>query len=327
MNTRSVLYQEITREQLEECCRRYLGESLADGRLLSGGLFNTTYLVQTSSRKAILRLGPVNRSLLQPYERRLMEAEAMVLDALHSRNVPTSRLIALDLNGTFLERDVMVVEAMDAVSLSTVEVDKDTEARLCSEVGLLTAIIHSITAADLPMAFPKPFGRLGNILSGNGGETWREAISQEVEQWCALAKEHSLANEDFILRVRDCFMGYARLFDAVTEPRLVHADLWYGNILVNRDRKLAGIIDADRVVWGDPEWEFATGWMTGPDFCRGYGREPDPSEESCLRRRLYKLLMDLEDVYVLKCQYNIPEDGDALFARAEETLQELEMKL
>ena len=50
--------------------------------LLSGGLFNTTYRLETVTKTAILRLGPVNRHLLLPYERNLMAAEGDILQLM-----------------------------------------------------------------------------------------------------------------------------------------------------------------------------------------------------------------------------------------------------
>ena len=324
MNTGSSLFREISRDALEACCRKYLGEELTDARRLSGGLFNTTYLLQTRTRNAVLRLGPVNRQLLQPYERKLMEAEVLVLSQLEKRNIPSSRVIALDLSQTLLDRDVMVVEAFPAVSASTVEWDKVWQENISRAAGEVARGFHEITAEDILPGEKKPFGRLGNVLAGLGGATWAEAIAIEAGQWCDLARCHALAKEAFILRVERLFRGREGLFSDIQEPRLVHADLWFGNLLTGESGELVAVIDCDRVVMGDPEWEFATGWMTGEAFCEGYGRAPDPAPESVLRRRLYKLLMDLEDVFVLQCQYNKPEVARQLMEGVEKEIAELE---
>lgn len=324
MNTGSSLYREISRDALEACCRKYLGEELTDARRLSGGLFNTTYLLQTEKRNAVLRLGPVNRQLLQPYERKLMEAEVLVLSQLEKRNIPSSRMIALDLSRTLLDRDVMVVEAFPAVSASTVEWDKVWQDNISRAAGEVARRFHEITAEDILPGEKKPFGRLGNVLAGCGGATWAEALRIEVEQWRELARNNALVEDGFSARVKGVFLRHEGLFLQIQEPRLVHADLWFGNLLTGESGELVAVIDCDRVVLGDPEWEFATGWMTGEAFCAGYGREPDPAPESVLRRRLYKLLMDLEDVFVLQCQYNKPEMARQLLEYAGKTLAELE---
>lgn len=324
MNDGSSLFAKLTREQLEGCSLRYLGEPLVDAHPLSGGLFNTTYRLETATRSAILRLGPVNRHLLQPYERKLMEAEALVLGELRKRNFPSSHVIALDLSREYLDRDVMVVDALPGFSASTMEWNKEQDAKLCRETGALLRRFHEITAADILPDEKKPFGRLGNVLAGFGGASWAEAIAIEVGQWCALARTHALAEEAFITRVENVFSRHEALFQEIREAKLVHGDLWLGNLLVDTQRELIAVIDGDRAVLGDGQWEFATGWMTMPELCRGYGLAPDTRPESVLRRRFYKLLMNLEDVFVLRCQYNKPEMARQVLEDAAKELAALE---
>lgn len=284
-------------------------------QILSGGLFNTTYRLETASRKVILRLGPVNRHLLLPYERNLMAAEGDILNLLKSRGIPTSDILALDLSRELFDRDVMVVDCLDALCLSMVEVDQETERKLCREAGRLTAKIHSITARELPVSLEKPFGRYANVLSGQGGATWKEGILIELSQWRSLAESAGVFNRQECDRIEGWFHAHSSVLDTITEPRLVHADLWYGNILVDADRNLTAIIDADRAFFGDVEYEFATGWMISDSFLEGYGRGFNMSEDAVLRRRLYKLLLNLEDCYILFCEYSNPEAGAELKQR------------
>ena len=188
MNDKSLLFRAEPEELLGKAALQYVGEELKSARLLSGGLFNTTYRLETRNRTVILRLGPVNRHLLLPYEQHLMAAEGDILNLLKSRGIPTSDILDLDCSRMLMDRDVMVVDCLDAVCLSTVEVDKETERRLCREAGIHTAAIHSLTANDLPVQREKPFGRYANVIAGQGGATWKEAILLEVAQWRSLAE-------------------------------------------------------------------------------------------------------------------------------------------
>ena len=65
-------------------------------------------------------------------------------------------------------------------------------------------------------------------------------------------------------------------------------------------------------MFGDPEFELATGWMISDSFLAGYGKGLDPAPEAVLRRRLYKLLLSIEDCYILFCEYSNPEAGAEL---------------
>ncbi|MDD6307484.1 MAG: phosphotransferase [Clostridiales bacterium] len=42
-----------------------------------------------------------------------------------------------------------------------------------------------------------------------------------------------------------------KIFDAVTQPVLVHWDMWEGNIFI-KDGCITGIIDWERALWGEP---------------------------------------------------------------------------
>ena len=315
MNDKSLLFRAEPEEKLRQAARRYLGEEMTAAQPLSGGLFNTTYRLETEKRKVILRLGPVNRHLLLPYERNLMAAEGDILNLLKSRGIPTSHILALDCSRELFDRDVMVVDCLDALCLSTVEVDKDTEHRLCREAGRLTAKIHELTAADLPGSFEKPFGRYANVISGQGGATWKEAILTELSQWRSMAEPAGGFHSRECDRIEAWFHERSGVLDAVIVPRLVHGDLWYGNILVDKNHNLAAIIDADRAFFGDLDFEMATGWMISDSFLEGYGRGLDISEDAVERRWLYKMLLNLEDCYILFCEYSNPEAGAELKQR------------
>ena len=312
MNDKSVLFQAEPEKTLREAARTYLGEELTTSRILSGGLFNTTYRLETATKTAILRLGPVNRHLLLPYERNLMAAEGDILQLLKRKGIPTSDILALDFSHKLFDRDVMVVDCLDAVCLSTVEVDKEIERRLCREAGVHTAAIHSITASDLPVPHKKPFGRYANVIVGHGGTTWKEAILLEVSQWRSLAEPAGIFTSTELDTIENTFLRHSAVLDAITTPHLIHGDLWYGNILVDKDRNLAAMIDGDRALFGDPEFELATGWIISDSFLEGYGKGLDPSADAVLRRRLYTLLLRLEDCYILFCEYSNPDAGQEL---------------
>lgn len=296
MNAQSMLFCPLDSAQLHKACQRYLGENLVSACLLEGGLFNTTYRLETATRKAILRLGPVNTHLLMPYERNLMQAECEIQKLLHAHGIPTSELVALDLSHEFLDRDVMVVACIPGVSLSTISVSQQQEKYLCRKMGELARKLHEITADQLSVKYEKPYGRFAAVIAGMGGASWSEAIRTEVALWRGQAEKVELFSKDDFDTIESIFAYFSAVLDrGCTKPRLVHADLWFGNLLVDEKQELLALIDGDRAIFGDPEFEFATGWITGKSFCEGYGRSPDASPEGVLRRRLYKLLLNLED--------------------------------
>ena len=316
VNEASHLYCPLTPGRVQEVCRYYLGASAVSARLLGGGLFNTTYLLETASQRVVLRLGPVNRSRLLPYESRLMEAEAGLMRLLQAHGIPTSSLLVCDTSRSYLDRDVMLVQYLPADALVEYREEKELTARLTREVGSLAQRMHRITASELPKVPEKPFGRYASILDGRGAASWSEAIVQEVAEWRACATRTGLFPGEVLEQVRCCFARYVPLLDQVGQtPYFVHADLWAGNVLVDRDNHLAAVIDCDRALFGDPEFEFATDWMINRAFLQGYGRQPDSSPEARLRRKLYKLMLDLEDCFILATEYHNPPASRDLAGR------------
>lgn len=90
----SSLYLELTEKELTDIESASLQTCVMSAKLLTGVLFNTTYLVETgNSGKVVLRAGPVNRHLLMPFEHHLMEAWE---GCIHS--------VLFDENGEFLVR-------------------------------------------------------------------------------------------------------------------------------------------------------------------------------------------------------------------------------
>ncbi len=104
----------------------------------------------------------------------------------------------------------------------------------------------------------------------------------------------------------------AAVLDAVTEPRLVHWDLWDGNIFVDpATRRISGIIDFERSLWGDPLME-ATFVFAPPAglaaFTEGYGQTLLAPPAQAQRRTLYNIYLFL--IMVIECHYRQYETPD-----------------
>jgi aminoglycoside phosphotransferase (APT) family kinase protein len=85
--------------------------------------------------------------------------------------------------------------------------------------------------------------------------------------------------------------------DEVTVPRLVHFDLWTGNILVERTAegaRIGGLIDGERMFWGDPLADFVSLALLGDirtdeAFLAGYREEGGRVEFDVAARLRYAL--------------------------------------
>jgi len=302
MNTGSALFMELREEELRACVLHYLGQPLLSWELLRGGLFNTTYRLDLPDKSVILRLGPVNRHLLLPYEQGLMGCEPVIQQLLRSRGIPTSKTLAIDLERKLLDRDIAIVELIPGINMTATVLDEDTQYSVCRRAGELTRVIHGITARDLPSPPEKLFGRASAVLAGKGSSSWKKAMLSELQQWRDCARTAQTFSDAEIRRFCTCFEYFSWAFDAVTEPCLVHGDLWYGNILIDAEGSLVAIIDADRAYFGDPEFDLMLPWMPRVPFMEGYG-DTGSAADPVLRRELYRMLLCLEDCYILQMEY------------------------
>ena len=300
MNTQSSLYRELTESELGAVVASVFPEEpVRSCHLLTGGLFNTTYRVTTDRHDVVLRLGPVHRELLLPYEHHLMAAEVLTDRLCLENGIPASAVLHLDTSKSIIDRDFMVVERIDSLPLSDPSIPEECKAALLLECGKMVRKLHTVKGSQ--------FGRLAKIVTGKGHDTWYDAIEAEFSDVFDKAEEYQVFDATLRSRVLHFLRSHKAALDIVTDPRLAHCDLWAGNILVQKNEgaySLCAIIDGDRAIFGDPALDIATGWITTPEFLEGYGENAEKDEYSAARNQVYSLFFTLQDAYIWKIEYH-----------------------
>lgn len=113
---------------------------------------------------------------------------------------------------------------------------------------------------------------------GPPAPTWRAAFTTMTDAVLADADTYGARLPRPADRIRPLLAAAAPVLDDVTRPALVHFDLWQGNLLVDGEpgaRTIGGIIDGERMFWGDPVAEFVSLALLGnleedKDFLAGY---------------------------------------------------------
>ena len=287
------LFREVSAEDIKKIFIRSLGESqLWSASLMDGGLFNTTYHVTYGAerKEAVLRLGPVNRQFLMGHEENLMRAEAEVCRLCAERGIPCSRVLVLDCSRTMLDRDYMIVEYIPSAAMNRAELTGEERDALYQEMGAWLRRFHGIVGDG--------FGFVSRILEGKRFSSWGDALLFETEDILGRMERYL----DFDGRaVREAFCRNKPLLDRAGPGRLLHTDMWEGNVLLDREtHKILALIDGDRAVYGDPDFEFASSWMENPALLRGYGIDPEEEVEPERRQRriLYQIFYALLEAYV-----------------------------
>lgn len=319
----SSLYKELTEPELKNIISANLHTDNFTSKLLTGGLFNTTYMIETAEhKKFVLRVGPVNRHFLVPFEHHLMEAEDEVYSLCRARNIPVSDVVVTDVSKQLLDRDYMIVRYIPSKPMSEAGLSPEEQNLIFREVGTAAAKMHSIHSPH--------FGRVYDVKSGRGFEKWSDSLKNELDEWETVAASCGLYSEEERAAVHIIIDKASPSLDEITTPSLVHADLWSGNVLISRDAddhpEFAAIIDADRAMWGDPEYEFTTIlWLSdNQNFWDGYGSSLSNDTHSIIRHCVYYLISRLIDSYVYLVEYNAPDLAEREHSNAVKQIEKLQ---
>ncbi len=302
VNCASRLFREISREEISALFQAALGEGeIRTSRLLQGGLFNTTYYVEygPEPRQAVLRLGPVNRHLLMGHERDLMAAEVRMGALCREAGVPCSHVLAWDDSRQSFGRDYMIAAYIPSVVMAEAPLPEGERDRLRRQMAAYLSRLHQVEGDC--------FGYLSRICRGVRFASWRDAFLFEAEDILTRLEAYGLFPPEDFAALRRRFAAGGPALDEVTTPRLLHTDMWEGNVLLTEDcREIAAIIDGDRAVFGDTDFEFASGW--GACLAPLCGQEPPEAGGPARRERiaLYRLYYHLLEAYVWAAEYDGP---------------------
>ncbi|MBM2620306.1 aminoglycoside phosphotransferase family protein [Actinoplanes sp. LDG1-06] len=298
--------------------RAYGSGELLSYEELGDGWFNVAYLIRLrDGRRVVLKIAPPAHVEVMSHERGAMATELAALHLIRSRSsVPVPVVDFADSSHDLCDADYFFMRYIDADNLGLLQLSSSERDHYNAALGAVNRSLNEIRGAW--------FGS----LTGPGTSSWRTCFTDRLDETL----------HDGSIRGVDLGFGYdvIRVFadthvdalDEVVTPRLISTDLWDGNTMV-RDGRIAGIIDLERAMFGDPLMEVGFAGIDLPDafgdptaFIRGY-RHPALTPRSRRRRRLYTLLLLLTMIieteyraYTTSAQYD--------FARAQ--LQQLLMQ-
>lgn len=219
--------------------------SLAGSRRLTGGLFASTFAVDLASgphRRVVVKIVGDDTERLLRYERGILGTEALVYRRCADvPGVPTPRLLHHDTSRAHVPGTAIVAEFLDGEPWSGLSLTDDESASARRALGAVMARVHAITGDRF--GYPAPESDLA-------AATWPEAFDRMMG--AVLDDAERFAVDVPADRVRAAVDRHRALLDDVEVPRLVHMDLWEGNVLLDAERRVHGVIDPERALWGDP---------------------------------------------------------------------------
>ncbi|SET33875.1 Predicted kinase, aminoglycoside phosphotransferase (APT) family [Paenibacillus sp. NFR01] len=280
-------------------------------RELTGGYFNAAYEVLLSDEKElVLKVGPLQDTDTLSYERNIMSAEVSALQLIRSKGtVPVPKVLFYDDSRSKIAGEYFFMEKVHGEPYSDIKdgLQPDQRAAVETELGRYNRMINEIRG--------ERFG-LYSTLPRSGGRSWRETFQEIIGDLLNDARRLGAVMPVPLERIEEEVAKLLPALEEVTEPRLVHWDLWDGNVFV-KGGKIVALIDWERALWGDPLMEYYFRYIEDTQhFLRGYhGVFDSPNERA--RIRLYDLYIDL--IYFIEC-YSRKYDSAGHFEWAHDNL-------
>ncbi|WP_310832972.1 phosphotransferase family protein [Paenibacillus pedocola] len=260
---------------------------------LTGGFFNTAYdLLLSDGRSVILKVAPSEETQTLSYEKDIMRAEVEAMRLVAARGkVPVPVVYSFDESRSLIPCPYFFMEKVEGQPYSEVKESYSAGERAAveAELGRYQRLINEFTGPG--------FGLFGRDTEGTAA-SWRETFTTMISNLFADARNLNAVLPASEEEIRQVLEQYLPALDEVTEPRLIHWDLWNGNLFV-KDGVIVSIIDWERALWGDVLMEYYfRHFENSQAFIQGYGQTFDSPNEH-LRKKLYDFYLDL--ILVIEC--------------------------
>ncbi|MFF1919349.1 phosphotransferase family protein [Streptomyces sp. NPDC058221] len=317
-------------------------ELIASHQPLTGGTYNAvTRVGLTDGREWVVKIPPAAQAGAHlGYERDLLVNEVTFYASAAALHGETSvpRVVHSGLDPAAPEGAYVVMTACPGQpwhELAGAMADGE-EQRLRAGLGRIVGLLHTVPA---PGGFGYPSGALGPLAP-----TWRQAFTAMTGAVLDDARTYAARLPRTVADIRGLLGSASFVLDEVTRPALVHFDLWQGNILVTGEpgaRRIGGIVDGERMFWGDPAADFVSLALFGDieedrGFLGGYGDSApggpvEFGDSLRLRLALYRsylyLIMLVETVPRGTSGEELERTWDAVAPRLEAALSAVESAL
>ncbi|MBB4796235.1 aminoglycoside phosphotransferase (APT) family kinase protein [Streptomyces nodosus] len=224
---------------------------------LAGGTYNSLLrLVLRDGRRWVVKRPPsAGSGATLRYEHNLLRGETEYYRAArHVPGVPLPRLVHTETGGKPPIVSGLIMTELPGVPWNEADASlaPGERARLRAELGGVVARLHTATGPEF--GYPAwPFGP--------SAADWRGTFTAMTDAVLDDAERYGVQLPQPVEQVREMIAETGDVLTEVTRPALVHFDLWQGNLLLDGTpgaRILSGVIDAERMFWGDPVAEFVS---------------------------------------------------------------------
>lgn len=220
------------------------GVEVVEHTEFTDGYFNAAHGVRLADgRDVVLKVAPAAGLKLLRYEVDLMRTEIEFFQRAAAAGVPLPKLWYADPGS-----GIMIMERFGGVSFELAKKDMSDADRLRvrHEIGRWSKRITGVPGELF--GYPRADGRTRE-------GAWSDAFLAMIADILADAAELDRKLPRTVSEVAEAFERHRASLDAVAEPRLIHYDLWDGNVFVRQEADgwhVEGFIDGERAFYGDP---------------------------------------------------------------------------
>jgi aminoglycoside phosphotransferase (APT) family kinase protein len=281
----SAFQQSVTAKQIVAMCRRILGgrTDVVSAAELGNGMYNNTYRVELAgAASVILRVAPAPDRQFGS-ERELMRNEYAGVPFFAPIAPLVPRTIGADFTHEIIGRDFLLQTVLPGTPAPQAlrRYDRQSWPSLFRDLGTITKKVHSVRGPA--------FGAIREPRFSS----WSEAFAALLDGLASDIDGAGMGSAD-LRQVASIADRDRAVLDEVTEPRLLHGDLWTVNVMLAEEApepRIVGVFDNDRTLWGDPaaDWTiYMAGKKPGSErdaFWETYGRASSAS--AATRRALF----------------------------------------
>jgi len=261
---------------------------------LKEGFFNVAYELDFIDREpVILKVAPKPDMPVMTYEINIMNSEIRSMKyIIENTSIPVARILFYDDQLEICESPYFFMDKLSGKSYVTCmdSLSEESKVDIDRKLGQYNRVINQLTGDK--------FGYYGQ--PDRQGTDWFLVFKSMVEDAYDDAERMNITMGVTREELLEKLISDREYFQEVCIPKLVHWDLWAGNVFVNNG-EITGLIDFERCIYGDELME--VGFRTygyNKNFFEGYGIEQ--LDEKQTRRALwYDIYLFL--VCSLECDY------------------------
>ena len=217
-----------SRETIRKMAEKYFPDDpLKEYEELTEGYFNVAYeVIFESGRRVILKVAPPEGIPVMAYEKNIMFAEVEAMKrAAADPLIPVPEIYGYDDSRSICSSFYFFMEKRRGNSLysQSQELSEETVHALMRETGAINRRINEITCSR--------FGLPGQTECQ--GDAWYPVFKRMMDMGLCDAETRAVDLKLPVSEIRERLEKDRRFFEEVTEPRLVHWDIWAGNIFTD----------------------------------------------------------------------------------------------